>query len=849
MKLTLGPAWSLLSGSLADLQKIHAEFHFRDKQIESDLKRFKKSCFFKERNGNTFPGYDVWKAAEETRLKSLLDVYATQWDNGDLIVPTGFANTLAARGVEIEDLRDFDQNRRHHRAADSDFVLRKPQVEALAAMRGSEFKNGLIRMATGCHAKGTTILMSDGAVKKVEDVLVGDMLMGPDSRPRVVLCLNRGRGKMYRVTPIKGEPFVVNGEHILSLEQTKRRLDDPSAGNIVNVPVTDYIKWGKAQKHIHKLYRRGIELPETPVKLDPYLLGTWLGDGSSDTTNINTMEPEVRGYWEKWAEKNNLVFKERENTKISKSRTYSIVGNGRRGAHSDNHFRYTLQAMGLMGNKHVPDEYLKNSSRIRLELLAGLMDTDGYLVEGHVYEFCNINKDIADGVVFLARSVGLLATMKSRIKRCQNGGSSFAHIVHISGDTEIIPCKVERRKAKPHCQIKNVLRTGFSLTELPEEDNYYGFTTDGDHLYLMGDFTVTHNCGKTAVVQEFVREIGKRSIFLVPSKPILDQTVRRFQDAFGKNQVGWYSGDGKKHSYITVATYQSVNLASPEEFDDYSVAMFDECHHVGAETFFHASMNQVRNATHKFGFSADEERSDGGTILVEAAVGPCIYDYPAWQAIDDGFLARPTFITYRVENTGGKFKHWKTTGKTRELVGEKDAEPYQGPDAGISYKNWILGNDQLATFVTGMAKSLAAAGSSSLILVDELEHGEKLCALLGEEFVDYGFCVGGGKNNETLLKAFNKRVLKILVATTTLSEGADTIPVDALFNLLGGMRPKQAAGRALRNETVDGVALKPTSLVIDFDCVNSPALTRHYEARADIYREYRCGEPTVAGSL
>jgi superfamily II DNA or RNA helicase len=364
-----------------------------------------------------------------------------------------------------------------------------------------------------------------------------------------------------------------------------------------------------------------------------------------------------------------------------------------------------------------------------------------------------------------------------------------------------------------------------------------------------GLIRIATGVGKSTLAQEYIGQNGRRAVFAVPSEPILNQMVARFEDAFGKREVGWYYGGGKRHGYVTVATYQSINAADPSEFDDYDIVIGDECHHVGADTFYEAMMNRIRNATYRFGLSADEERSDGGTILVEAAIGPCIYEYPAWLAIEQNYLARPMFVTYNVTSTGGTYKEWKTKGTKRECVGTKDAKPYAGTDSGIAYKNWVLGNDRLNEFVTQAAREMAASGQSILILVDEKEHGEKICAGLGEEFVDYGFCVGGGKNNETLLKAFNKRVLKILVATTTLSEGADTIPVDVLFNFLGGIRPKQAVGRALRNEVVDGVIRKPTSTVVDFNFPDSDPLSRHYEMRAEVYRSYRCGDPIVMGSI
>ena len=61
-------------------------------------------------------------------------------------------------------------------------------------------------------------MMYDGSIKMVQDVVVDDLLMGDDSKPRRVLSLARGREMMYKVVPVKGEPYVVNESHILSFK-------------------------------------------------------------------------------------------------------------------------------------------------------------------------------------------------------------------------------------------------------------------------------------------------------------------------------------------------------------------------------------------------------------------------------------------------------------------------------------------------------------------------------------------------------------------------------------------------------------------------------------------------------
>ncbi|MCQ2404270.1 MAG: DEAD/DEAH box helicase family protein [Lentisphaeria bacterium] len=80
--------------------------------------------------------------------------------------------------------------------------------------------NPCIVLPTGCHAKGHPILMYDGSVKKVEDIVVGDLLMGPDETPRRVLQLARGCEAMVKIMPVASsglQPFVVNRHHLMPL--------------------------------------------------------------------------------------------------------------------------------------------------------------------------------------------------------------------------------------------------------------------------------------------------------------------------------------------------------------------------------------------------------------------------------------------------------------------------------------------------------------------------------------------------------------------------------------------------------------------------------------------------------
>ena len=143
------------------------------------------------------------------------------------------------------------------------------------------------------------------------------------------------------------------------------------------------------------------------------------------------------------------------------------------------------------GERRVPYEYKVASVDSRRRLLAGLLDTDGHLSCGG-FEITQKSKQLSEDICFVSRSLGKAAYMS---EKTVNG--ELYYRVFISGDFTDLPFL--RHEVTPRKQIKSVLRTGFTLTSLGE-GNYCGFELDGDKLFVLGDFTVTHN---TEIIRYF----------------------------------------------------------------------------------------------------------------------------------------------------------------------------------------------------------------------------------------------------------------------------------------------------------------------------------------------------------
>jgi 5S rRNA maturation endonuclease (ribonuclease M5) len=317
-------------------------------------------------------------------------------------------------------------------------------------------------------APDTPVLRYDGQVVRADEVQVGDQLMGPDSKPRNVTNVNMQKGPMYRITPTKGEPFECNADHILSLRHT-------TTGEIKNVVLTEYLQWSKTQKHLWKMWRTGVN-PDWNSVGGPslaYCIGAYLGDGREQGPEIcmgKSKEP-VFGFM--------IETGYLEPTRVKFDRGAYYIGFSKKSLLWD-----YLTVDDILNPRRMPSFMKIGLRSVRENILAGLLDTDGSLSGGGA-EITQKSERLADDICFVARSLGLAAYKKPKLA---NGQEYFR--VTISGDMTFLPTK--RLKFKPRKQVKNVLNVGFTVEPIGE-GTYRGIALDGDRLFLLGDFTVTHN--------------------------------------------------------------------------------------------------------------------------------------------------------------------------------------------------------------------------------------------------------------------------------------------------------------------------------------------------------------------
>jgi superfamily II DNA or RNA helicase len=666
------------------------------------------------------------------------------------------------------------------------------KAQVLAHLQGH--LGGIVEAATGfgkCHGRGTEVIMFDGSLRKVEDLRPGDLLMGPDSKPRTVLSTCKGVGPLFRVVPKSGESFVCNDAHVLSLRSTNRwqRNGGGSGGRWrgdehVTVSVNDYLNRSKTFKHIHKLWRVAVDFKEQNLPLDPYMLGVILGDGHNRRVCITAMDHEIVESVHKFANSFGLRVR-KEVQKNNKASMYHCVGvKGQR-----NPIITILRRLALFrvpcGSKFIPDIYKSSSRAQRMELLAGLIDTDGSIAPGSC-EFSSKSQRLAEDAAFVARSLGLAV----RITPKRVNGAIYYRL-SISGDMTEIPMRIKRKRVlSPRLQKKNVLRTGFTVEPIGVGD-YYGFELSGDHLYLLRDFTVTHN---TVLAAAIIAALGKTALVIVHRKFLLRQWQRQLAKFLPGAQIGVIAGarceyEGK---HVVVAMVQTIarRKLSRELRRHFGLIIPDEVHRHGARSW--ANVMGLFHARYRLGFSATPTRPDGAEVVIQAHCGPVIVRYKKLRRPPK---VRRIFTDFRLPELvkNGRFLPMTTLHKllAEESVPGEDACYRPGSAAARTAK------------VAGIAVQAYKAGRKVLVFASWKVH----LKLFQEAVLRVGWPRGGkptfiwvigGVLDEDLARAEAESCI-VLATYGYAREALDLGSLDVMILLTPTAQVDQAVGRIARD--------------------------------------------------
>ncbi len=187
-----------------------------------------------------------------------------------------------------------------------------------------------------------------------------------------------------------------------------------------------------------------------------------------------------------------------------------------------NPFKEILKEYGLFKNKHIPDMYIQNDERTRLEVLAGFIDTDGSVRLRSNGIGCHVEisqkNDIHGHLLVSAAQIASSLGFKTRFWKSPNGMNTLA----ISGyGLHRIPTLLPHKKI-PRTDV-DTLRTNPYVSKIKIRcvgvDKYCGWYIDGNERFLLGDYTVTHNTrdlgGKDASEGRYVETKPEKWIPLI----------------------------------------------------------------------------------------------------------------------------------------------------------------------------------------------------------------------------------------------------------------------------------------------------------------------------------------------
>lgn len=352
-----------------------------------------------------------------------------------------------------------------------------------------------------------------------------------------------------------------------------------------------------------------------------------------------------------------------------------------------------------------------------------------------------------------------------------------------------------------------------------------------------GVLQLATGAGKTLIGAHVIAHRNVRTIFFVHTKDLLYQAIGVLEGVlnFPIGQIG----DGKIDiREISVATIQTAARAlhlkltkeksdevplwedeaagsltvSDEEaireaLKECEMVVFDECHHLPADTFYDIAM-KVPKAFYRYGLSATPWRADHSDLMIEAALGRILCKVTSTDLIEQGFLVRPRITMYEIRPSGRKLRrHFATV-----------------------YKSEVVENEERNRIIAEVAVHSSKKGRSVLILVNQIRHGEIL-----EQLIPEAAFISGKDSSEVRSEALRRLRAKkdqVLIATTLADEGLDLPSLDVLILAGAGRsetRALQRVGRVLRPHPG-----KTTAVIVDF-WDQTLYLSEHSKARYEIY--------------
>ncbi len=322
-----------------------------------------------------------------------------------------------------------------------------------------------------------TPVATPGGWTTMGDIQVGDLVFGGDGKPTEVIAATEAMADRpcFQVVFGGGETIVADAEHLW--------LTDDRLGGGFGVRSTKQIAATLVDPRNkdaarHRVPLAGpLDLPDVDLPVDPYTLGAWLGDGHTDCGRITNQDSEV------WA---NVAYPT-GSPPPSSTLTRTVLG-----------LKPRLRQAGVLGDKHVPGEYLRAGHRQRLALLRGLMDTDGTMSARGLCEFTTTKIKLVAGVAELITTLGWKPSIQQGVAKLDGRTIGPKWTIQFTAYRDVpvftIPRKIARQKPVPASRTRSQVRAVIAATPVPSVPVRCIEVAADDGLFLAGQAMVpTHN--------------------------------------------------------------------------------------------------------------------------------------------------------------------------------------------------------------------------------------------------------------------------------------------------------------------------------------------------------------------
>ena len=450
----------------------------------------------------------------------------------------------------------------HEEICNAHFVQKSPLFSTLEhfANQYTDLKETLLLVPRGGFKALDldTGIPTPNGMRKIRDIHAGDVVFGSNGRQ----CNVTGESsvftdrKCYEIKFSTGESFVADADHLWVTDSRKDR-DRLKGKNGKNCGPKPSVKTTQEifdtllcrGEHNHRVaISEAVDISDKEYTIPPYVLGCWLGDGTSSNSNF-TCDPSdeqiIReisneGQIIRKAEYSKFTYVSNGGTKHSefKKRKSSLLGK--------------LRTLGVINNKHIPEEYLFGSYAQRLSLLQGLMDTDGTCDKRGHCTFTNTNKSLAEGVRQLVASLGLKPfniceydTMLNGVVICK--GYQVGFIAYSDFPVFRLNRKKERQQPQKKVTLSNY-RQIVSVEEVETRETKCIMVDSEDHTYLIGSsYITTHNSSidMADCVQWIICYPAVTIAILTGTLPLAKDFVGEIKDHFTLEESNMNDSKGK----------------------------------------------------------------------------------------------------------------------------------------------------------------------------------------------------------------------------------------------------------------------------------------------------------------